>query len=83
MDVDTKRRGYAIVGLLGAAAGALAVLIIARRLPDLMTRMMTRMMSQMMKGTESGTIPDMRGKIMESLGEASKEDSLHSGGYED
>ena len=59
MEMGTKRRGYAVVGLLGAATGALAILIIARRLPDLMSRMMTGMIRQMMKGMEPGTMPDM------------------------
>lgn len=59
MEMGTKRRGYAVVGLLGAAAGALAILIIACRLPDLMSRMMTGMMRQIMKGMEPGIMPDM------------------------
>jgi len=54
-----KTRRYAVAALLGAAAGAFTILVIVRRLPDVMSRMMTGIMSQMMKGMESGTMPDI------------------------
>jgi len=59
MEMPIKTRPYAVVGLLGVAAGTLAIFLIVRRLPDLMRRMMTGMMSEMVKGMESGTMPDM------------------------
>ena len=59
METGSKRRGYAVAGLLGVAAGALAIFIIVRRLPDLMRHIMTGVMTQMMKGMEPGTMPDM------------------------
>jgi hypothetical protein len=59
MEIRIKTRGCAVAGLLGAAAGALAILVIVRRLPDLMSGMMRGMMSEMMKGMEPGTMPDM------------------------
>jgi len=59
MEIPGKKKRYGVAGLLAAAAGALAILIIVRRLPALMSRMMTGMMSQMMKGMEPGAMPDM------------------------
>jgi len=53
--MGSRTKAYAVAGLLGAAAGAMVVLFIARRLPDAMSRMMTGIM----KGTQSGTIPDI------------------------
>jgi len=59
MEMPSKTKRYGVVGLLAAAAGALAMLLMVRRLPDLMSGMMKGMMSEMMKGMEPGTMPDM------------------------
>jgi CheY-specific phosphatase CheX len=58
IEMANKAKASVIVGLLGAAAGSLVILIMVRRLPDLVSRMMTRMMSQMMKSMEPGSMPD-------------------------
>ncbi|MGB5932420.1 MAG: hypothetical protein WBH57_05075 [Anaerolineae bacterium] len=59
MEMPTKTKRYAVVGLLGVAAGALAIVLILRRLPDPMRGMITGMMREMMEGMEPGTMPDM------------------------